>query len=307
MKIIDSGNHGKNHKRATGPTHTSTFYHRWLPVAPHKLPNTFNGNFLLLHLIIPLISHYPHNHLCSLNVLHWSSHVSLKCLNGPQTMGLALTQSRNHMDLSLLTLYLLAVLPTSNILNFYSDQSEMLQKTFTSNLLCMTHSAATHQLTLLLTPSIPSHLVWTNMADNLYQTSSASIDAFLRLLHGTSLLYFSLPSVGVKSWSSNKPPPAHLAYVEWFIPFSRLHPGHHQRLYKISQHCLDGVQQTSIIPVELIQQSVHLIPGFGAIAPAHWKSSNVLEEASHFYASSFSDCFQYLTLYKDFVILLSRV
>ena len=86
---------------------------------------------------------------------------------------------------------------------------------------------------------------------------------------------FSLPAVGVKSWFSNKPPPAHLAYV----------------------HYLDGVQQASIIPVELIQQSVHLIPDFGAIAPSNWKSSNVLEEASHFFVSSFSDRFQYSTLY----------
>jgi len=74
-------------------------------------------------------------------------------------------------------------------------------------------------------------------------------------LHGTI--------VGVKSWFSNKPPPAHLAYVEWLTPFSRLH----HRLYKISWHYLDGVQQASIILVELIQQSVHLIPDFGAITP----------------------------------------
>ena len=93
---------------------------------------------------------------------------------------------------------------------------------------------------------------------------------------------FSIPSVGVKSWFSNKPPPAHLAYIERFTSFSRLHPGHHRRLYKLSQHCLDGVQQASIIPVELNQQSIHLIPDFGAIVPARWKSSNVLEEASHF-------------------------
>ncbi|KIK00483.1 hypothetical protein K443DRAFT_7613 [Laccaria amethystina LaAM-08-1] len=58
-----------------------------------------------------------------------------------------------------------------------------------------------------------------------------------------------------------------------------------------------GTFMASIIPVELIQQSVHLIPDFGAIAPAHWKSSNVLEEVSHFYVSSFSDHFQYSTLY----------
>ena len=37
-KIVDFGSHGQNHEQATGPTRTSTFYHGWLPVAPHKLP-----------------------------------------------------------------------------------------------------------------------------------------------------------------------------------------------------------------------------------------------------------------------------
>ena len=37
-QIVDSGSHGQNHEQATGLTHTSTFYHRWLPMAPHKLP-----------------------------------------------------------------------------------------------------------------------------------------------------------------------------------------------------------------------------------------------------------------------------
>ena len=30
--------HMPSHEPATRPTHTSTFYHGWLPVAPHKLP-----------------------------------------------------------------------------------------------------------------------------------------------------------------------------------------------------------------------------------------------------------------------------
>ena len=36
----------QNHERATRPTRTSTFYHRWLPVAPHKLP--IEGFFSIL-------------------------------------------------------------------------------------------------------------------------------------------------------------------------------------------------------------------------------------------------------------------
>ena len=91
------------------------------------------------------------------------------------------------MEHPLLTWRLLAISSTSNILNFHSDRSEMLQKTFTShfikywcfiasNLFPMTHSAATHRLTLLSTPSILSHLVWTNMADKYGKLIPARFD-----------------------------------------------------------------------------------------------------------------------------------
>ncbi|KAF8952951.1 hypothetical protein BDZ97DRAFT_1992200 [Flammula alnicola] len=109
---------------------------------------------------------------------------------------------------------------------------------------------------------------------------------------------FTLPSSAVHAWfGSRKSPLSHLAYVEWFTPFASLRPGQNHGLYKISRHRINGNQQASVIPISLIRQSVHLLPAFGPVAPPSWKSSSVLEAASHFYVNSFSDRFPYSTLY----------
>lgn len=67
-------------------------------------------------------------------------------------------------------------------------------------------------------------------------------------------------------------------------------------MYKIAAVKEDGHPVAGVIPVEMIRQSVHLIPVFGAVAPAHWKSSNVLDKAAEFLVNPFSDCYQYCTL-----------
>ena len=106
---------------------------------------------------------------------------------------------------------------------------------------------------------------------------------------------FGLPASATQSWFSSMTIPTHLAYIEWFTPFTT--PGRHHELYKVSRHHINGIQQTSIVPVQLIRQSVHLIPDFGASAPPEWKSSSVLEQCSSFYVNSFSDRFQYSTIF----------
>ena len=108
---------------------------------------------------------------------------------------------------------------------------------------------------------------------------------------------FTLPSKALKIWFPNQHIPPHLAYVEWFTPFSTLRPSRDHRMYKISRLEVHGKRRASVIPVEFIRQSVHLIPTFGAVAPSEWKLSNVLEYATEFFVNSFSDCFQYSTLF----------
>jgi len=108
---------------------------------------------------------------------------------------------------------------------------------------------------------------------------------------------FTLPATTTNTFFQHLPTPRHLAYVEWFTPFSKLQPSHHHGLYKVSQHHIDGVQQASIIPVELIEQSVQLVPDFGMSSPSHWKPSNILQLTDNFYINPFSDHFSYSTLY----------
>jgi len=108
---------------------------------------------------------------------------------------------------------------------------------------------------------------------------------------------FTLPSIARDSWFPGKTPPSHLAYVDWFTPFSDVRPGRDHGLYKIARRVINGRQRSSIIPINCIQQSVHLIPAFGPIAPAEWKSSTVLEVAPNFYANCFTDRFSYSTIY----------
>lgn len=111
---------------------------------------------------------------------------------------------------------------------------------------------------------------------------------------------FRLPKEASNAWFSadvRNRLPSHLAYVEWFTPFTPQQLGRDHRMYKVSRlKQLNGTRKASVVPIELIRQSVHLIPIFGAIAPANWKSSNVLDESEQFLVNSFSDRFPYTTL-----------
>ncbi|KAH9997085.1 hypothetical protein BJV77DRAFT_1059191 [Russula vinacea] len=89
--------------------------------------------------------------------------------------------------------------------------------------------------------------------------------------------------------------PKHLAYVEWFTPFSaRPNPNH--LMYRVSRSTRHGQRLASIIPVESFQWSVHLIPVFGRTAPREWTSFSVLEQCSSFYVNPFSDRDSFLTI-----------
>ncbi|KII87233.1 hypothetical protein PLICRDRAFT_30651 [Plicaturopsis crispa FD-325 SS-3] len=91
-------------------------------------------------------------------------------------------------------------------------------------------------------------------------------------------------------------PPKHLAYVEWFTPFTAL-PEAHYEMYKVSRVIREGQRYASIVPVEDIRSSVHLFPKFGPVAPREWTSSTVLDECPSFLASCWSDRYMYYTLY----------
>ena len=90
-------------------------------------------------------------------------------------------------------------------------------------------------------------------------------------------------------------PPKHLAYVEWFSPFTHPEPDH--LMYKVNRSMKNGERLVDIIPVGNIRRSVHLLPKFGPVAPASWKSSNVLELCPYFFVNSLTDRHVYATLF----------
>jgi hypothetical protein len=109
---------------------------------------------------------------------------------------------------------------------------------------------------------------------------------------------FSLPEVALAEWFPRGLRHKHLAYVEWYTPFSKAPLDLNSRLFRIKRlYDPNGVQKASIIPIEHIRQSVHLFPKFGPIAPVQWTSSNVLDKAEVFYVNPFTDRFTYSTLY----------
>ena len=67
-------------------------------------------------------------------------------------------------------------------------------------------------------------------------------------------------------------------------------------MYRINYLSVQGEQQSSVIPVDLITQSVHLFPKFGQFANADWKSSDVLDKAMSFFVNPFSNRFSYSTI-----------
>ena len=55
-----------------------------------------------------------------------------------------------------------------------------------------------------------------------------------------------------------------------------------------------GHQCVSVIPVDSIIGSVHLIPHFGPVTPREWNSFSVLELCNTFYVNPFSSRDNYL-------------
>ena len=87
----------------------------------------------------------------------------------------------------------------------------------------------------------------------------------------------------------------HFVYVEWFTDFT-LSPEPNSKLYKIKHSLQNGMRRASIIPIDHIHRSIHLIPKFGSQVPSTWTCENVLELCGTFYVNSFSDRHAYHTI-----------
>lgn len=106
---------------------------------------------------------------------------------------------------------------------------------------------------------------------------------------------FKLPDVAMNLFPPHLRPPQHLAYVEWFAPFSRA-PEPHHLMYKLTRSVRGGQRLASILPIQGFRRSVHLFPKPGPSIPRHWTSDTVLDESSAFLLSPFSDRDAYVTI-----------
>ncbi|KAI0833510.1 hypothetical protein BC628DRAFT_1308548 [Trametes gibbosa] len=113
-------------------------------------------------------------------------------------------------------------------------------------------------------------------------------------------LVFSLPDAALDylfpTTTGLQRPPRHLAYVEWFSKFAAT-PDRSSQMYKVTRTIEAGERIASILPVGLIERSVHLIPKWTRTVPRHWTSENVLEECNTFYVNRFKDGHTYFNLY----------
>ncbi|KAJ3807099.1 hypothetical protein F5876DRAFT_90747 [Lentinula aff. lateritia] len=124
--------------------------------------------------------------------------------------------------------------------------------------------------------------------------------ALISLKSGTedhTIQVFSLPEDELDtSFPANCHPPKHLAYVEWFSKFPRSHKPH-SRLYQVKKEINgDGTVAASVIPVEVIIRSVHLLPKWGGTVPSEWTGETVLDLSPSFLLNIFKDDHSYYSL-----------
>ncbi|KAI9434821.1 hypothetical protein H4582DRAFT_2174356 [Lactarius indigo] len=82
--------------------------------------------------------------------------------------------------------------------------------------------------------------------------------------------------------------PTHLAYMEWFSPIPTT-PDSNSRLFKVSRLTRNSRRLASVIPVDDIYSSVHLLPHFGQLGDTPGCNTfSVLELCQSFYINPFS-------------------
>ncbi|KAH7877289.1 uncharacterized protein C8R40DRAFT_1040909 [Lentinula edodes] len=108
---------------------------------------------------------------------------------------------------------------------------------------------------------------------------------------------FALPQKTLyKLFPPNITPPTHLAYVEWFSKFPR-HTDSRMGMYRLKKQMgRDGVISASVVPVKMIQSSIHLYPKWGGSVLPEWTSKNILDRCEHFFVNPFRDTHTYFNL-----------
>ncbi|TBU63896.1 hypothetical protein BD310DRAFT_807943, partial [Dichomitus squalens] len=125
-------------------------------------------------------------------------------------------------------------------------------------------------------------------------------ETVLDLRVGQIRVVFTLPDAALAYYFPGAPPeqrpPRHLAYVEWFSKFSAS-PEKTSGFYKLSRSLKDGERLVSVVPVGMIQRSIHLTPKWNGPARSDWTSENVLEKCTAFYVNTDKDMSTFFNVY----------
>ncbi|KAJ8468795.1 hypothetical protein ONZ45_g17114 [Pleurotus djamor] len=111
---------------------------------------------------------------------------------------------------------------------------------------------------------------------------------------GRVRVIFTLPKASLDTlFEPGVEVPEHLAFVDWFSPFTHV-PERNHGLYKVRPiKDAEGSSVSEVIPIANIRRSVHLFPRFGPFAPPEWTSNNVLDLCDTFFVNTFTDRHMY--------------
>ncbi|KAI5115526.1 hypothetical protein M0805_009629 [Coniferiporia weirii] len=86
--------------------------------------------------------------------------------------------------------------------------------------------------------------------------------------------------------------PERLAYIEWFRPFRGKDAD--SGLHVLSWTRQGGTHQAKVIPLDDIEQSVHLVPKFGREIDPSWNQWTVFNECQSFFMNSYINMHTFL-------------
>ena len=112
------------------------------------------------------------------------------------------------------------------------------------------------------------------------------IFSFPNQMHTT--LFVPGPGTSISAEAVLSRAPTHLVYINWLTPFTRKPAAYHNQ-YQVSYSRVDGGNLASIVDVNWIVSSVHLLPKFGRCCNREWSSISVLDKCTHFFVSSFGN------------------
>ncbi|KAF8893652.1 hypothetical protein CPB85DRAFT_1481233 [Mucidula mucida] len=134
-------------------------------------------------------------------------------------------------------------------------------------------------------------VTWLSRFDTaMIRVRPAAIGSTRKFDVGRVRVVFSIPPRGLETlFPINMQPPEHLAYVEWFSTFAA-HPEAASGMYRLKRQLAgDGSPLVSVLPVSVIQSSVHLFPKWGQTVPVDWTNENILDRSSAFLLSNYKD------------------